>query len=64
MRWHQVRSKNTGDDHKKRQKSCLHRPHTFNSAMKVYVPQVTTLMFTVLPIGPPRGSDNNEVIRG
>jgi len=52
------------DDHQKRQKGCLHSLHAFNSAMKVHVSQVTTLLCAVLPIGPPHGRDNNEVIWG
>jgi len=37
---------------------------TFISAMERHVSQLTTLLLLVLPIGPPHGSDNDEVIWG
>ena len=32
--------------------------------MEIHVSQLTTLLLVVLPIGPPHGSDNDEVIWG
>ena len=59
-----MQMENAGDNYQKRYEGWLHQLSAVDFIMKIYVSKMALLLYSILPILSPGGSDDHHVMRG